>query len=858
MVFGFRKPSRSYATTQTSNYHPATGYPVGQDETRARREREDRRYREIAERSGTYGYGHNSSSSEDEEDRQRDRGQADDAGLTRRSTNRVKTVDHAFPPQDGQGRQQQGRQQATSHLDHTPFPTFRPKSSSSASVLSPTNGKPKKVKKRTDVERQFQAFSVLDLAPPAPGSTLAGGATKGVEKKKKKKAKVVAPVVVAQPVRGASARNGQTNGHLDAGHDARTDPSQRNLGSDLVSEVGTSRSASQVSIDTYGRPRPSGPGDVAAPQVARRASPLTFGDGSRMEDSGSRSPSEYQMSGSRQTGQYSNGSTPPISESGRAKSSVHRSYDAASPWTPEVRPLSRMSTQRGSGSPVGNGPAMTTLTASQQRPEVEGGFESEDDRSDASSVNKGNIDHKARPIAGVSRSYRMVPRSGGSGYTGGYVEEEEDRSQSDGEGDYEREEEEGYRREVEDEYATPDREKTAGEVMPPMLSIQPPTPLKEEQEESPLDVQVSRLEGVQEEEARDSDHAVEEEEAEDQFPSRPTFRVNTSNASSRASSSSPHGSMGTPPPPSDPNQPAYLKWDQQSQRWIPMIGAATVQDPPVRRAESVVSSTSAYSQASAPISTVPIYPQGRRSSLPALQTSPARLARKGVTPGPSPLSRPSSPGHSRSPSLAGDSPIMLGSMIGGGETTWGSRRMSIEPAYQLSPNTLTLLPEVQEPETFDVRRGGQSDYARSRPPSRATSIRSERMTPRSEGLHRPSSSFSLAQSFRPSLGFPAGYDMNQRLSTFGLSASEAGDFEDDTDSRYGRGLHKPKARSIGSSSHYAGSIYESSQYGGAAQTWRRPEKLERDAGLDTVSARGDPVPLLGADGVGEDGRGGYK
>jgi hypothetical protein len=911
MVLGFGKPSRKYATTQTSNYHPDTGYPVGQDESRIRREREERqrRYREEEQqgrsRSG-YGYRQDSSSDDDGGAYQR-RGEHVN-GVNGRSGNRVKTIDHALQPSSSS---QQQRAPA-SNLQSTPFPTFRPKSSSSASALAvqsqvgKTGGKPKKVKKKTDVEKQFQAFSVLDLAPPAPSSTAtasAGGGSNGADRKKTKKKKVVtaAPVVVQpepmmrEQVQGQDAAT-KTNGRSQLGATGERAQEQRSLGSDLDlgSEVdmGTtdSRSVSQASMDPYARAGPSkqagvlqgqaqGPLGHVSPLDAEDRSGFAQGSGSPSGsgyNSRSRSPSEYHLgsNGPRRpthAGQYSNESTPPMSELGRPQSSVQRSYDAASPWTHgvEERPVSRMTYHRGvgSGSPARSRPTTPMMSTGTTRTRTiamestlerprggsrdESGSESDDDRSDVSEV-KSKVD-KVRPIPGVSRSYKMVPRTG-SGYGREYVHGEE-REYGD---DYRRDGEDDYPRDAqaEDDYATPEREKTEGNLMPPMLSIQPPTPLKEEQEESPLDVYGSRLEGVQEEETRDDDHAVEDEEAEDQFPARPTFRNNTSNGSSRTSSGSPHASVGTPPPPADPNQPAYLKWDQQSQRWIPIVGAATVQDPPVRRAESVVSSTSAYSQASAPVSTVPIYPQGRRSSLPAIQTSPSRLIRKGQAPGPSPLSRPSSPGHSRSPSLAGDSPIMLGPMIGG-ESSWGSRRMSIEPAYQLSPNTLTLLPEVQEPETSDSRRG-QSECARSRPPSRAASIRSERMTPRSEGLHRPSSSFSLAQSFRPNMGFPAGYDLNQRLSTFGPSASEVGDYDDDTDSRYGRGMHKPKARSIGGSSHYAGSVFEGSQYGGATQTWRRPEQLGRDAGLDTISARGDPVPLLGADGTGEDGRGGYK
>jgi hypothetical protein len=95
---------------------------------------------------------------------------------------------------------------------------------------------------------------------------------------------------------------------------------------------------------------------------------------------------------------------------------------------------------------------------------------------------------------------------------------------------------------------------------------------------------------------------------------------------------------------------------------------------------------------------------------------------------------------------------------------------------------------------------------------------------------------------------------------FGSSAyagSAQGDYLDDGESRYNMGMPKPRAQSMSGGSRYAPSIYEGSQYGGS-QVWRKAEKPGREAGLETISARGDPVPLLGADGIGEDGRGGYK
>lgn len=229
MVLGFGKPSRKYATTQTSNYHPDTGYPVGQDESRIRREREERQrqYREEEQQGrsrGGYGYRQDSSSDDDGGAYQR-RGEHVN-GVNGRSGNRVKTIDHAFPPSSSS----QQQRASASNLQSTPFPTFRPKSSSSASALAvqsqvgKTGGKPKKVKKKTDVEKQFQAFSVLDLAPPAPGSTAtatAGGGSNGAERKKTKKKKVVPvfalfTVHILPPVTGSS-----TGHHFITPRDAR-------------------------------------------------------------------------------------------------------------------------------------------------------------------------------------------------------------------------------------------------------------------------------------------------------------------------------------------------------------------------------------------------------------------------------------------------------------------------------------------------------------------------------------------------------------------------------------------------------------------------------------------------------------
>lgn len=113
------------------------------------------------------------------------------------------------------------------------------------------------------------------------------------------------------------------------------------------------------------------------------------------------------------------------------------------------------------------------------------------------------------------------------------------------------------------------------------------------------------------------------------------------------------------------------------------------------------------------------------------------------------------------------------------------------------------------------------------------------------------------------MAFPGNYDINQRLSAFGTSSrgsSDNGeeDYIDDGESRYHTALPKTRAMSMNSASHYSGSMYENAPNDGSVGMWRKQEKVGQESALESISVRGDPVPLLGADGAGQEGRGGYR
>ena len=495
--------------------------------------------------------------------------------------------------------------------------------------------------------------------------------------------------------------------------------------------------------------------------------------------------------------------TPPMSEHSRSSKQVDRSYDTGSPWNP-ITVSSRASSSR-APSASGNSSHGRSKDSPTGGPELAG--------DGVQPVNRSN----AKPIPGVSRSYKLVPRAGALAYGDGEVELGRPLGLEQDLGGIE-------------EYGntpSPQEQPIPAGPFPPVLSVQPPTPLREEKERNPLDQQASRLADVKEEDApvimpdggiQQSQHVPERSNG--VLPSS-VYEDNVAAQSSMPDNGPVVGSaIPPPPPPADPSTPAYLKWDHKTQRWVPSATGPTpvLEAPDHQRTSSQVSSTSEYSQQSAPLST---HLQTAVAPLQPLQ--PIRKSMTAGAIGPSPLINPASAPHSRSQSVD-DHNVNLAPIVTSTDA-YGGARMAIEPAYQLSPNKLTFLPEMEGPDN-QGRRQSTSDHYRSQPSSRTPSMRNERTSPYPDTLRsRPTSSTNLASpTSRPVQNFPTGYDPNQRISMFSSSTragSDQGDYNDEYGSRYKANHHR--ARSMGSSPQMQ---YIPGETNGTEQSWIRPEQLD--------------------------------
>lgn len=283
--------------------------------------------------------------------------------------------------------------------------------------------------------------------------------------------------------------------------------------------------------------------------------------------------------------------------------------------------------------------------------------------------------------------------------------------------------------------------------------------------------------------------------------------------------------LGSLPAPADPNQPHVLKWDPSLQMWtmVPEQQQPHVSKRSPSRAASVVSSVSTYSQQSG-MPGGPHYTasRDRRQSLPQLATNVYR-PQPMRAPSPSPLtSRPASPA---SMGLTSPPPSMYG----------GARRMSIEPAYSIAPTTLTLVPEMKAQNVYPDRPASRSH-------SRASSVH-ESQWGGSDAFDRIGQS-ALAPSlsrYRMSMS-PSRMDSASRPSDsapVSRSPSESGDEHDhQVPSRPGSAM----------GSRYAPSLLGGESVMSGSQAGRR-RKAGRESALDTMSTRGDSVPLQGADGL---------
>lgn len=804
-------------------------------------------------------------------------------------------------------------------------------STKASSSLGKMNGNGDGKKRRTksmNVQQQLEGFSVLDLAPPAP-KPKGKGKQKATDDATSLTASLAREAEERHPHMHVEGMLEEDVGELarryidvDAlrpeGHQRVEDsvdikPTAPSIPVERADDRGhasedsdddVSQSSSRLSVaelSQNGANEPIHPPPIVIPVQTRVITPepvptesttLHIQNGYIGSAQSSRSPSPAPSSQSRTRSQASSseqrelsGVTSSSEYDTTNRSRQDSSYDTHSPWNPAPLPyLPNAPLGFELGPAIGARPQSslsrtasvhTTATSDRETLRAQStvtDWERRDSvpaspvRTQSGSSNESDKQaKKSRPVAGVSRSYKGLAPAEES-----YMPYVSNAIQYDDEQEATRPASlvESYRSNQPEAPTTPNLQNQGFSLAPPLLAVQPPTPLRDELANNPMSPPREQFEDAVEDDASVRSipvpaTATETNEAvlviqapPGKLPVEPfrDFAASPSASSSNKSSPSMSGSItlpAFPPPPSDPTQPAVLRWDPQSQRWLPGHTPVMLPVPNSHRAESVVSSVSAYSQAS---HQPPTSGHNRRQSLPSLKTTPSKGMRRGASPAPSPLSRPTSPANSRPSSVYGNvQENVTTPPMGYG---FAARRMSIEPAYQLSPTTLTLLPEMHEPEMYS--KPISTDTGRSRPPSRASSIRSDRMTPHVEPFRAPSNV--NTNRWRNSVAFPSGYDINQRLSAFGPSSRESSDNGDEMtagESRYYSGQEKARAQSMGATSLYSGSVYDNGPYE-AISAWRKPEKLGQESVLDSISVRGDPVPLLGADGSGQDGRGGYN
>lgn len=911
MPFGFKKPSRSYAASANAYYDPVSGYPTPYDPQTRAAHSPSKGYGRADEDSSDDGYGGSTVRRRDYGAGQYDEGQRrssyDTAPIARKKsstprTNQRSAVGRQSPASDI-GRSLQSRSQSKSKKG-SQHVHYEETSEVPASVITSSqimryaskagvkaNSKVERQRRNQNVATAMATFSAVHLAPPAP--------------KPRKR-------LDDENEEQLSDQEGSWTGRYDDSDDPRSGTNssapQSSVGPNGITSAHRAReyvppqsafAQDDVSEAEAEADIENNEGDATESQSAdmsganARESIVTpgYAQGSR-KNSRTPSPSELgrptlQLERYNEHGEL----TPPTSEPGALPSLMTsmsfaeaKSYDAASPWT---------------------APAASHSVPPSHEPRPES-------RS-SQGFSMGVFDRLSSKLSGkeeqVSRKYALSSPLSPLGPSIGSVdgpptislgrggERMNETAAADCEGDYDIAAQSRVHQTAAKAEA-PSTPVSHSALAPPVLAVQPPTP-QHDLSQTPFHT-TGQGEFAANEETQSPQTSVPDMRPSYSFPNGRCFGAPLgtpagsterdpsqrpgSKSSSRSSSqshvaspspaqsgdevqrrtafrgpqrsasptppqsSAPSSTSGKLPAPMNPNLPAFLKWDPVNQRWIPVPALGNNALPPPRP-ESVVSSASAYSQMSAVKPTGPVMSatQARRQSLPTLALSPARSMRRAPSPSMSSYSRPASP--SQGPILA--SPIAGSSSAG--------RRMSIDPPYLMSANTLTLLPEMQEAES----KPAVSPYSpRSAPHSRAPSLDGRGSN---VGLNYRSS-FS---SYRPRDGqaFPQGYDVNARVADMarGASGSRAssinGDFVSEGERRwrdnYGHSRDPsiyqddiPYEESECERESQMGSAYGApappSMNGGKSRDIAKPG---RESALDVMSVRGDSVQLFGSDGT---------
>lgn len=913
MPFGFKKPSRSYASSANAYYDPISGYPTPYDPQSRPRNSASKEY-------DGYGRGFEVDDSDDVYPdgrvRRRDYGVTGNGERGRRAshdaaqegrkkstnvqrgsrTSSVPASDSSYAPRARSQRTTKRAKQVDQHGEtQQPSESYGGPSKimrSASTVGVKANSKQERQKRNQQVAAAMATFSALDLAPPAPKSRRGNdeeeedqaysGSEDGQFSEDEAHSGDASPA--AMPIAPSSAmKDHPSNGRV------RTHAPPQSYPRDDVSDA-------EAEADSGGDEEPSVRGSTvrngdrtmqAPPRDHHRAA------GETVRESRTSSPSESARPAVRLARYNEYGElTPPTSDhggrmhtQGSASHAEVTSYDAASPWSAH-------------GSTHAAAPSL-----SHTRPE-----------SRTSSRSSGGVfDRLLKKNSGdqVSRKYALSPPLSALGPSS-----EDAQSLSFGAGGelvnrsssasrrFDDAHDSPYRQERRSlrETETPSTPVPSASLAPPTIALQPPTPHQDltntpfHDVQPPANAESPSRKGSVTDEARtdyrlpdglvlgaalgstDGSHSAHSQtprpvslpnsrsssnsttsagNSDQGFPSRQGHIQSTASRNPALRSASPtppqssaqSSSSDRPPAPHNPHQPAFLKWDPANQRWIPVPTLANNSLPPPRP-ESVVSSVSAYSQMSAAR-----HPAAPTSASQARRQSLPTLAlspTKSMRRAPSPAM--SSYSRPASPSMG---PILASPIAGAASP---ARRMSIDPPYLMNPNTLTLLPEMYEAEATPTET---PISPRSAPHSRAPSIDGRASTPG----YGNRASFS---SYRPrdSQAFPAGYDVNARVAEMARGGSDSrassvnGDYVSEGENRW-RNTH---GHSRASSLYREDIPYEESEYDGESQMppsaygasnapsvngARRKSSVKpgKESALDVMSVRGDSVQLLGSDGM---------
>lgn len=872
MPFGFKKPSRSYASSANAYYDPISGYPTPYDP-------QTRPVTTVTKGYEGYGRGSEGDDSDDgyqdERVRRRDYAAAGNDERGRRASHDTALVGKKKSTSTARGSRNSSvvRPGAVSDVSHTPRARSQAtgkkthvhyaetpqapesqigaskimRSASSAGVKA--SSKQERQKRNQEVVAAMATFSAVDLAPPAPKPK-----RRVEEEEEEAYLESDHEVSSAEDERyGDNAR--ATTAPAAPSSVTTSTPANHHIERHVPPQSGYSKgdvSDTEAEADSGGDEEDSPRGSVTRAGDRTMVGPPLMGQSRQEEsarDSRTSSPSDSARPAVRLARYNEYGElTPPTSDHGgraNAQTTVSHaestSYDAASPWT-------------------GGGSSHAAASTSQNRPE-----------SRSSSRSNGGVFERLLNRNGgeqVSRKYALSPPLSPLGSTledsqpvsfgtgGELVSDNFDGTRQFENARAPAHNQERYLKQPREAPSTP---VTNTALAPPTFALQPPTPHQDLTNTPFYDAQ-QRTAFTPETEPQEQVTPTSEPRSDYHLPNGLTLGAALGGSEVRHSTQPEQrpGPFSNSRSSSNSTNSAGNSAQAFQSRQLQTQASSMSQKPQLRSASPTPPQSSAPSSSSdrppAPpnpnqtaflkwdpsnqrwipvptlannslppprpesvVSSVSAYSQMSAAKPPGVPMSAAMSASQArrqslptlaLSPTKSMRRAPSPAMSSYSRPASPSTGPILASPIG---TAFPGRRMSIDPPYLMNPNTLTLLPEMYEADTTPTET---PILPRSAPHSRAPSIDGRAST----SGYGYRSSFS---SYRPreSQAFPAGYDVNARVAEMARGGSDSrassvnGDYISEGESKW-RNTH---GHSRDPSLYREDIPYEESEYDGESQ-----------------------------------------